>query len=118
MLGEILGRIAGLTIIELFVLFFDVREDVFVSVLLFAPAANAGLVGELTALSEGLGPPYNDGAADGVTRGLRLGVPRAETRGVFASPSRTTKPGVDSGGCDSSVAASGSLRSSSIDGRI
>jgi len=65
MLGEILGLMAGLTIIEVLVLFFDVR-DVFASVvLLFLPALNAGLVGELIALREGLGFPYTEGGALG-----------------------------------------------------
>lgn len=82
MLGEIFGLSAGLTRFELTLfLFFELRLD-FGSPLLLVPDANAGLVGDETALSIGLGLPDCAKEADGVLSGPNLGVFRADSRGV------------------------------------
>jgi len=51
-----------------------------------------------------------------VRRGRRLGVPRTEARGVFASPSCAVNSAFDNTGCGSTSAASGSSKSSSSGG--
>ncbi len=83
-LGEILGSKAGLTKVEVTLFrFLDKRAD-FGSTFLFVPGKNAGLVGELTALSIGLGNGFPDcaEAPDGVCDGPSFGVFRADNLGV------------------------------------
>jgi hypothetical protein len=83
MLGDILGLRAGLTRLDgaMLFLFFVPRQSL-ESVLLTLPTEKAGLVGDETALSIGLGLPYSAAPAEGVLNGVNLGVFRAVSRGV------------------------------------
>jgi hypothetical protein len=84
MLGDILGRRAGLTIVEVTLFrFLDRRADLG-SIFLLVPGKKAGLVGEDMALSMGLGLGFPDcaDAPEGVDSGPSLGVFRAASLGV------------------------------------
>jgi hypothetical protein len=83
MLGEIFGLKAGLTRVDgaILFLFFVLRP------LLTLLIEKAGLVGDDTALSIGLGLPYSAAPAEGVLKGVNLGVFRACSRGVSWSSS-------------------------------
>lgn len=84
MLGEILGRKAGLTRVDVTLFrFLDGRADLG-SIFLLVPGKNAGLVGEEIALSIGLGLGFPDcaHAPEGVDSGPSLGVFRAVNLGV------------------------------------
>jgi hypothetical protein len=112
MLGEILGRRAGLTRLELTLFRFlrlrpNLGSDFFPEVM-----ENAGLVGVDMASSMGLG--LFERLAPGVLSGPSLGVLRADMRGVSASSSRKAVSILDSDGL--SKDASGSARSSRIGG--
>jgi len=79
MLGEILGRKAGLTRLDVTLfLFLEFRADLASPFLL----NNAGLVGDEPALSIGLGFPVCAIVPDGVLSGPSLGVFLATSRGV------------------------------------
>jgi hypothetical protein len=110
-LGEILGRRAGLTRFELTLfLFFGLRAS-FGSFLPFA-MEKAGLVGVDMGSSIGLGLP--DMVPPGVLRGFSFGVFRADRRGVSPSSSRIAVSNLESPGRSSD--ASGRVRSSNIGG--
>lgn len=82
MLGEILGSRAGLTMVAVTLFLFLARADL-ESPFLLIPK-KAGLVGELIALSIGLGVGFPDcaEAPDGVCKGPSFGVFRAVNLGV------------------------------------
>lgn len=81
MLGEILGRRAGLTRVEVTLFrFLDGRTDL--ESIFLVPGKNAGLVGEEIALSMGLGFPDCADAPEGVESGPSFGVFRAVSLGV------------------------------------
>jgi hypothetical protein len=111
-LGDIFGLIAGLTRVEetLF-LFFKLRPALD-SDRLVLPCANAGVVGDATALSIGLGFPDRAAPADGVLKGPNLGVFRAFKCGVAPSSLCKVVSMRESRGLSNE--GSGSVRSSSI----
>jgi hypothetical protein len=111
MLGEILGRRAGLTRLVLTLFRFFRLRPVFGSGF-FPVMEKAGLVGVDMGSSIGLG--LAERLAPGVLSGLSLGVLRADIRGVSVSSSRKAVSNLDSGG--RSKEASGSARSSRIGG--
>jgi hypothetical protein len=109
-LGEILGLIAGLTSAELTLfLFFELRP-ILGSSFLAAPKRTAGLVGDDTALSMGLGLPDMATPAEGVLKGFSLGVFREDVCEFAPSSSLTTISVRDGGGLSNE--GSGSVRSS------
>lgn len=77
MLGEILGLSAGLARVVLTLFLFFTPRLFLGSALLPLPKAKAGLVGEATALSIGLGLPVCAANPEGVLIGVNLGVLRA-----------------------------------------
>jgi hypothetical protein len=79
MLGDIFGLSAGLTSVELELFLFLLRAS-FESP--FLPKGNPGLVGDATALREGLGFPDKAALAEGVLRGPSFGVFRDDNLGV------------------------------------
>ena len=83
MLGEILGLSAGLTSVELVLFLFLFIRPLLESAFLPPLIAKLGLVGEVRALSVGLGFPESAALADGVLNGPSFGVLRAGMRGVF-----------------------------------
>lgn len=82
MLGEILGLSAGLTSVELVLFLFLFIRPLLESAFLPPLTAKPGLVGEVRALSVGLGFPESAALADGVLNGPSFGVLRAGMRGV------------------------------------
>ena len=114
MLGDILGRRAGLTRLELTLFRFlrlrpSLGSDFFPEVM-----ENAGLVGVDMASSMGLG--LFERLAPGVLSGPSLGVLRAAMRGVSASSSRRAVSILDNDGL--SRDASGNARSSKMGGTL
>ena len=115
-LGEILGRRAGLTKVDVTLFrFLDERAD-FGSIFLLLPGRKAGLVGEFMALSIGLGvgTPTRADAPEGVCKGPSFGVFRADNLGVSWSPFCIAVSIRES--CGRSRDASGNVRSSSAGG--
>ena len=111
MLGDILGRRAGLTRFELTLfLFFGFRASF--GSLLPLLMEKAGLVGVDMASIIGLG--LLDMDAPGVLRGFSFGVFRADIRSVSSSSFRITVSSLGSPG--RSREASGRVRSSSMGG--
>ena len=111
-LGDIFGRRAGLTSVELTLFLFLVLRPALGSGRLPLPRARAGLIGEATAPSIGLGLPDCAAPAEGVLIGPNLGVFRADIRGVDSSSLRRMAVSRRGSGGFSSE-GSGSIRSSS-----
>jgi hypothetical protein len=114
MLGDILGRRAGLTRLELTLFRFlrlrpSLGSDFFPEVM-----ENAGLLGVDMASSIGLG--LFERLAPGVLSGPSLGVLRADIRGVSASSSSSRKAVSNLDRAGLSKEASGSARSSRTGG--
>lgn len=115
MLGEILGLSAGLTRAELVLFRFLLIRDPLASFFLLLFSAKPGLVGDVSALSMGLGFPESAAPADGVLIGPSLGVFRAGMRGVLWSSSCRIAVSIrERDGLEDDEAASGRERSSSI----
>lgn len=115
MLGEIFGRSAGLTRVELVLFLFFVFRPALASNLLPGPSRAIRVVGDATSLNSGLVLPDMAAPADGVLSGFSLGVLRAEIRGVLWSSSWIVESVRERSGL-SIAAASGRVRSSSIGG--